>query len=266
MEQDDIYLIDMWRVLLRQWRWFVAVLIVVLALTFAYTRVARDQWEATAWIQIGQIAPAPAGQDPKVESLLRVIERLETVAFQDEVVRSIGLTVESREASLYRKSMKLDPEPYANLIKMRVRAYSPRQAADLVTATVTRLEAIHRQIGEVPLRLANQRLDEIEADLRTAQADRDRLSRDAGTGTGLASVLLASKNEDIRALQQARSELVARLVPNYTFETSMPWPIYVPERKAFPNPVLIWGIGLLTGLFLGGLAAVGRDAMRRTRR
>ena len=31
MEQDEIYLIDMWRLLVRQWRWFVAILVLVLA-------------------------------------------------------------------------------------------------------------------------------------------------------------------------------------------------------------------------------------------
>lgn len=268
METDDVYLIDMWRLLRRQWLPFAGVLVAVLALTFAYTRLARAQWEATAWIQIGQVAPAPAGQDPKVETLLRTIERLQTRAFQDAVTTSAGVAATSREASLYRKSMKLDPEPYANLIKMRIRAYSARQAADLATTTVRSLEAIHRKIGEVPLQLAKQRLDEIEADLRTAQGDRDRLSREAasaGPGAGMASVLLAAKNEDVRALQQARSELVARLVPNYTFETSMPWPIYVPNDKVFPNPVLLWGIGILAGLVLGGLAAVASDALRRSR-
>jgi hypothetical protein len=76
-------------------------------------------------------------------------------------------------------------------------------------------------------------------------------------------VLLASKNEDIRALQQARSELLVRLSPNYTYETSMPLPIYVPEGRAFPNSVLTLGVGIVFGLFLAGVAAIARNALRR---
>ena len=29
MEQDEIYLIDLWHILYREWRWFVAVLVVI---------------------------------------------------------------------------------------------------------------------------------------------------------------------------------------------------------------------------------------------
>ncbi|MBV8157924.1 MAG: chain-length determining protein, partial [Dyella sp.] len=42
-----------------------------------------------------------------------------------------------------------------------------------------------------------------------------------------------------------------------------PWPVYVPERQAFPNPVLTYGIGLLAGLGLGVFAGVTRNAVRR---
>ena len=267
MEQDEIYLIDLWHIFVREWRWFVAVLVVVLGLTFAWVHTARGQWEATAWIQIGQVGSAPLGQDPKVEPLLRVIARVQTVPFQDEVVRSLGLAPDSAEARLYRRSLKIDPNPYANLFKLSIRAYSARQANELAKATLTQLQAVHQRIGALPLQLANDRLDELESNLRIALADRDRLI--SGTGSAdhaaaaLAGVLLASKNEDIRALQQARSELVVRLAPNYTYDTSMPWPVYVPESRAFPNSVLAIGIGIVFGLFLAGVAAIGRNALRR---
>ena len=267
MEQDEIYLIDLWHIFVREWRWFVAVLVVVLGLTFAWAHTARSQWEATAWIQIGQVGSAPLGQDPKVEPLLRVIARVQTVPFQDDVVRSLGLAPDSAEARLYRRSLKIDPNPYANLFKLSIRAYSARQANELAKATLTQLQAVHQRIGALPLQLANDRLDELESNLRIALADRDRLI--SGTGSAdhaaaaLAGVLLASKNEDIRALQQARSELVVRLAPNYTYDTSMPWPVYVPESRAFPNSVLAIGIGIVFGLFLAGVAAIGRNALRR---
>ncbi|PTR34902.1 subunit length determinant protein [Luteibacter sp. OK325] len=267
MEQNEIYLIDLWHIFRREWRWFVAVLVVVLGLTFAWVSTARSQWEATAWIQIGQVGSAPVGQDPKVEPLLRVIARVQTVPFQDDVVRSLGLVPDSAEARLYRRSLKIDPNPFANLFKLTIRAYSARQANELARATLTQLQAVHQRLDALPLKLANDRLDELDSNLRIALADRVRLT--SGTesadhaAAALAGVLLASKNEDIRALQQARSELVVRLAPNYTYETSMPWPVYVPEYRAFPNSVLSIGIGIVFGLFLAGVAAIGRNALRR---
>lgn len=269
MDTDDIYLIDLWRLLCRRWRWVAGTLVLVLALTFAYTRVVRSQWEASGWIQIGQIAPTPSGQDPKIETLLRTIERLQTRAFQDAVTTGAGLAVTSPEAALYRASLKFDPEPYANLIRMKVRGYSARQASDLAYATANALAAIHRQIGELPLRLAHQHLEDIRNDLRTAMEDRDRLARDVsagGAGAAVAGIALSRKNDDIRSLQQAESDMVARLIPNYTFPTSMPWPVYVPADKVSPHPAMIWAIGLVLGLLLGSVLAVARDAAVRARR
>lgn len=271
MEQDEIYLIDMWRIFAREWRWFVAVLVLVLAATFAYAHAARPKWEATASIQVGQIGPALQGTDPKVESFQRVIQRLQTLDFQNDVMKSIGFSASSPEAQLYRKSFKLEPEPYANLIKLSVRALSPQQARQFAMATLTQLQTIHQGIEALPLKLAKERLDEIQAELQGAVADRDRLLHAAGQGgkdettPAVAGILLAGKNEDIHSLQIARNELVNRLSPNYTFETSLAWPIYVPDRQSSPNLVLTWGIGVFFGLFMGALAAVGRNIARRGR-
>jgi LPS O-antigen subunit length determinant protein (WzzB/FepE family) len=271
MQHDEIYLIDMWRIFRRQWRWSMAVLVLVLAATFAYAHTAKPQWEATAWIQVGQIGPTPVGQDPKVEPFQRVIQRLQSLAFQSQVMQSVGIAPAAPEARLYIKSFKLDPEPYANLIKVSLRARSREQASQFAQATLAQLQAIHRRIAAPPLALAKQRLDEIQADLQSAQADRDRLLRAAGDsaankntdGSVMAGMLLSSKNGDIRNLQQARNELLIRLSPNYTYETSSLWPIYAPVAPASPNFVLVWGLGILLGLFLAVLVAVARNAGRR---
>jgi uncharacterized protein involved in exopolysaccharide biosynthesis len=271
MEQDEIYLIDLWRTFSREWKWFVAALIVTLACTYAFTHLVKRQWEATAWILIGQVGQAPPDQDRKIEPLQRVLERLQLVPFENEVVKSVGLSPDSPEAQLYRGSLKLDPLPYAGpIIRLSVRAHSPQQARQLAAATVTQLQAVHQQLEQVPLKLARARLDEVQADLQSALADRDQLLQilapgnkaDAGSKT-LASVSLAGKNEEIHNLQKARSDLIDRLSPTNTYETSLQWPVYAPQWQAFPNPTLMWGIGLLLGIVLGLFAATARSVARR---
>ncbi|WP_229238255.1 Wzz/FepE/Etk N-terminal domain-containing protein [Dyella amyloliquefaciens] len=270
MERDEIYLIDMWRILVREWKWCLAVLVLVLAGTYAFAHLARRQWEASAWILIGQVGQVPQGQDPKVEPIARVLERLQTTAFQNDVTGSLGLAPASREAQLYRKSLKLEPLPYAGpMVRVNVRGESPAQARQFAEATVAQLRAVHRGMEATPLSLAHARLDEVQTELKEALADRDRLLQAArkddagGKDASLVSVLLASKSEDIRNLQMQQSDLAMRLSPNFTYETSLPWPAYVPERQAFPNPVLTYGIGLLAGLGLGAFAGVARNAARR---
>jgi hypothetical protein len=271
MEQDEIYLIDLWRIFVREWRWFVGVLVLALACTYAFTHSVKPQWEATAWIRIGQVGQVPTGQDPKVEPLPRVIERLKLASFEDNVLGSIGVDPGSPEAGLYRKSLKLEPMPYAGqLVRMSVRARSPQMAHRFATATVARLQAVHQHLEALPLKSAHARLEQVQAELNDALADRSRLLRAAGpAGQGdaasrsMASVLLASKDEDIHSLQKTRDDIVDLLSPTYTFETSLPWPIHVPARQAFPNPVLMWGIGILLGMFLAAFAATARNVMRR---
>ena len=265
MQRDDIYLIDMWRLLRREWLWFLAVFATILLATFAFMRSAKPQWQADAWIRIGQIGTAPAGQDPKIEPLQRVLERLQWIPFQRQVMQSIGIAPEAAEAKLYHKSLKLEPLAYAGpLLKLSVRAHSPEQARQWAEATVVQLQTIHREVAAPQLKLAHQRLDELQRELQSITAERDRLQQSAGQSKdGLAGLLLINKDEELSALQQGRLDLLARLDPAYTYDTALMWPIYVPEQEVFPNPALTWGMGVAMGLFLGVVAAVGRNAWRR---
>jgi uncharacterized protein involved in exopolysaccharide biosynthesis len=265
MQRDDIYLIDMWRLLRREWLWFLAAFAAVLLATFAFMRVAKPQWQASAWIQIGQVGAVPAGQDPKAEPLQRVLERLQLIPFQNQVLQSIGIGPETPNAHLYRKSLKLDPLPYAGpLVKLSVRAHSAEQARQFAEATVNQLRAIHQGLEATQLNLARQRLEEIQRDVQNATAERDRLQQAAVQGKdNLAVILLAGKNEELRTLQQIHADLLARLSTTYTYDTSLMWPVYVPEHPVFPNPALTWGMGVVLGLFLGIMAAIARNAARR---
>lgn len=272
MEQDEIYLIDLWRTVVREWKWFLGTLLLIMMVTMAYTQVARPQWEAMAWIRIGRMGGAPMGQDPLVEPLASVLERLKLRSFQDQVLKRLDIPLDSPVAALYRQSLRLEPLPYAGpMVQIQVRARSARQADRLAQATVDHLQAIHRQLEAAPLKIARDRLDELQADVHRAEAERDRLQhalQAAGTdsrGLLLVSALLTQRTSEIGDLQRSRSELAERLSGAYTFETSLAWPIYVPDKQVFPNRLLLGAAGLLAGLLLGVLAAVLRSAVRRTR-
>ncbi|PPU78700.1 MULTISPECIES: Wzz/FepE/Etk N-terminal domain-containing protein [Xanthomonas] len=274
-QHDEIYLIDLWRILRREWRWALAALVLVLGMTFAFLRVAQPQWEATAWIQVGEIGPTPAGRDPKVEPFQRVIDRMKTRLFQDAVLRQAGVPLKSRAAQLYRGSLKPDPDPYANLIGITIRAASPQQARVLATATLTQLQTLHGQTNTAALALAQTRLQGLNEDLRVALLNRAQLQRQLQAVTGgatatpgqvLAGVLLTDSNTTIRAIKAERDDLIARLTARYTYQTSLAWPLYVPEQRAFPNAIVVGAAGLLAGVGLGVLAAVMRNAWRRRAR
>jgi hypothetical protein len=268
MEHDEIYLIDLWRILRREWRWFVAVAVVVVAAAVFFAQTARPRWEATAWIRPGQLSPVPPGLDPRIEPFQRVIERMETHEFQDAVLHDLGLSPRSAEAHLYRGSFDLDPSPYAGLLKLTLRGYSRQQAQRFVQVTFEHLQRLHEGLMAEPLELAQARLKQAEAQLRDATAERDRLRQALEDSRErqdlmLASMVLSSSNQEVRQLQQTVSDLKARLTASYSYQTTLAWPIYVPDHPVYPNRVLIWGAGLVLGLGLGLVAAVARNAARR---
>ncbi len=269
MPQDEIYLLDLWRILRREWRWCLLPLLLALALAALFLHGATRQWQATAWVQVGEFGPTPAGRDPKLEPFQRVIDRIKTRQFQEQVLHSAGVALDSRQAALYRDSLKLDPDPYANLIQLTLRAQSSQQARQLATATVAQLQALHRRIQAGPLQQATARLQELAADIAATQAERDRLLQQQREGRGsveqqlLGNMLLSEKTTTLRGLKAEREDLLGRLGTRYTYDTSAPWETYVPPRAAFPNPVLVLAAALLAGLGGGVLAAVARNALRR---
>lgn len=267
MKDDEIYLIDLWRILRREWRWCVLPLLAALALGLAFLHLATRQWQATAWVQVGEFGPTPAGRDPKLEPFQRVIDRIKTRLFQDQVLQRLGLPLDGHAAALYRGSLKLDPDPYANLIQLSLRADSAQQARALATATTLELQTLHRRIQAAPLRQARERLRDIGSELAAAQDERARLLQAQGKGSVeqqlLGNMVLSEKTSLIRGLKSERDDLLARLGERFTYDTSAPWPAYVPERAAFPNPVLVLAAALLLGGGLGVFAAIVRDALRR---
>lgn len=271
MQHDEIYLADLSRILCREWRSVLLAFLLVFGLAAAYGLLAKPRWEAQGWVQVGQVGFQPSGQDPRPEPFQRVIERLQTVDFQDQVVKSVGVASTSVEAKLYRATLKVEPSPYAGLIKLSVRAASPSMARRFVQATVDQLRIIHGQLQAQPLAQAHERLERLQSDVRDALSTRDRLREAAsapdgskGQGAALAAgLMLGGAQTQVRELVQSRDELVARLGNNYTFATSMPWPIYQSEGPVSPNRVLIAGLGLFGGLGLGVFAGVARAARRR---
>lgn len=278
MERDEIYLRDVWTIFVREWRWFVGGLAFALLVTFTLSRLLADQWQATAWIRIAQVGVVPSGEDPKVEPLTRVVERLKLRSFEDEVMGDAGFSPDARASKVYRHTLVLEPMPYAGpLIRVKLRADSPRLARRLAEATVARLGALHERLEAKPLAQARQRLQQVQDDLRDTRAERARLmksaeSRSAGrdgesvSDATLDSVLLNGKQQEIRNLQVEMNDLTARLSPTYTYGTSLVWPVYVPEKPSFPNRALMWAIGVVVGIGLGAVAATARNAIRRRAR
>ncbi|ROU06997.1 Wzz/FepE/Etk N-terminal domain-containing protein [Lysobacter enzymogenes] len=270
-QQDEIYLVDLWRIVRREWRSFAAAALAVLALALVYAALAPQRWQASVWVSVGQLGLVPAGQEPRPEPFQRSVERLQTRAFQDRALAAAGIAADAPAAELYRRSLKVEPSPYAGLIKLSVRAASAQQARLLATTTVAQLQALHRQLQAAPLARARAQLEQARSDLRAALAERERLRGlaegaqargGAEPAAALALLALTHKDSEVRQLRQTESDLRARLSGSYTYATAPAWPLHAPQRPLAPDRMLILAVGLLAGLGLGLFAAVARNARR----
>lgn len=109
---------------------------------------------------------------------------MKTRLFQDAVLRRAQVPLNSRAAQLYRGSLKPDPDPYANLIGVTIRAESAQQARTLAMATVSQLQTLHGDTHAAALDLTRARLQGLSEDLRAATTNREQLQRQLQAGHG----------------------------------------------------------------------------------
>ncbi|WP_152624840.1 hypothetical protein [Xanthomonas sp. GPE 39] len=128
---------------------------------------------------------------------------------------------------------------------------------------------MHQRIQAGPLRQSTDRLRDINDTLTAIQAEREALLQRQRQAQGSAEqqllihLLMSEKATSLRTLKAERDDLLSRLDPRYTYDTSAPWATDVPRQPAFPNSVLVLGLALLLGGGGGVLAAVIRNALRR---
>jgi capsular polysaccharide biosynthesis protein len=276
MNEDEIHLVDVARLLARQIKWLLGTLIVVVAGTLLLLFLMRPQWESTAFIRVGQIGQMMHAPDRAIEPVASMVERMRMVPFQNDVLSRIKIGSEDPAARLYRRSIRIEPVPGTDLVQVKVRGRNREEAGQFVQATVDHLRDIHGRMVELALAASRLLLDELTQDLQNAVAEQDRLQQmtlsgnhaDAGESTAdralLANAAIGGKVPEIRDLRQRKLELEEELGPLHTYPTALFGEVFVPEEAAFPNKNLGLVLGVAAGLALGLVVAFVRDYLIRT--
>ncbi len=279
MNEEEIRLIDVWRILARQKKWVWGIPAVTVACALAFVLVVSPQWEATAVIQIGQVGQGAVGLGrPLVESPPRAIERMKLNAFRDAVLADLKIPSDedNPEARLYRASLKLKLLPDTDLIELRVRGRSREDAEKWAQATVARLRDVHQELARPSIQRLEVQLMEVKQDLERTEAMRANLIEAAsvkgrnGPGYRFAeNVLLAnilnSRDAEIRHLRERMVGLQEQLSPARTYPTSLIDRVHVPEKPVFPKKTSSVVLAGMLGSLLGFLMAFISDYVQRTR-
>jgi hypothetical protein len=227
--------------------------------------ILPKQWEASAVIQVGQIAnETPQPSVNLVETVGRAMERLQLPQFEDVVLQKLGLPLGSGENSdtdLIRQSLKATQLKNADLIEVTVRGFSQADAQRYAKAFLDELIGAHAVIAKPSLDKSNATMVEVTRQIAAGEARKAELAalvriRDQGkAGANFPeSVLLASmtaeNDKQLQVLRQREINIREQLSPERTFNTRLFGPMFVSRRHVFPRGLMFAASGLVIGLFV----------------
>ncbi|CAJ0873343.1 GumC domain-containing protein [Ralstonia flatus] len=235
------------------------------ALALIVALVLPKQWEASAVIQVGQIASETPQSPPiLVETVGRAVERLQLPQFEDVVLQKLGLPLgngESADSELIRSSLKATQIKNADLIEMNVRGFSQADAKRYAQAFLDELIGAHALIAKPSIDKSNANMAEVTRQIAAGEARKAELLaltrvRDPAKAAERfpESVLLASlaaeNDKQLQLLRQREISIREQLSPERTFNTRLFGPVYVSRRHVYPRSLLFAAGGLALGLLI----------------
>ena len=258
---SEISLLDILIFLRGAWKSIVLMGLLGLAISATYLLLTPNQFEAVANIAMGRIASSGAN----IEEPVALINRMSLPSsFDATVIASCGLQESTNLAAQLSKAIKLSiPKGVANVVELKVTRPSPELAqacAASVFDVIAKSQA--QMIG--PLAQATKASNSA----RLTKVD-ERLTQDkvllakAEQPRGVLSPTYFSILTEIRTLEDEREKLTASIDAKDVQSANLQSPIYVADKPVYPKKLISLLAGLMGGLFLGLLIALGRQMMAK---
>jgi len=262
--EDELSLLDLVAFIRRNLRTLFggALLGGILGLAIAFAVPAK--WEASALVRIGQLG-SNGSTGSVVEPALQTIDRITNKSFQNDVLKSQGLSTSEDDAIArnFRDTLKVKLEK-SGLISLAVRADSPEKAKLHMSAVINEIKAVHVKMIAPTINRWYQELKSVELELKRASMESDRLEnllngqsdkskeKSFAQATLLGNLLFAREGEQ-KSLRDRKRMLEEQLSPERTFTTQELGRVEVSEKPVFPKKSLFIVAGLFLGLLLGVL-------------
>ncbi len=223
------------------------------------------QWEATALLRVGQLGStgSTGSTGSAVEPSLQVVDRIKNRSFQNDVLKSLGLSSseDDRAANNIRDTIKVKLEK-SDLINLAVRGPSPEFAKQYMNAIVNEVITIHTKISEPTINRWQQELSSIQQELNQAKLETERLVKSLNGRTdslseknfsqaALLSNILIAREVELKNSHDRKRVLEEQLSPARTFPTKEIGRIEVLDKPIYPKKSLFGLSGLFFGLILG---------------
>ncbi|MEO3432594.1 Wzz/FepE/Etk N-terminal domain-containing protein [Inquilinus sp. CAU 1745] len=247
---DEISLIDLWRIVMRRWVWVLVGFIAFVAAGVAFALFSPPVFEASAKIQIGQVR-SDSGED---RASIPIVSA--TVA-SAELLQSSSDLVGSGE--LKSVSITAQSDVWPAILDIVAVGSTPEAARQTIEQTLARLLGAHQIAYDDAIspfldrsNVLAERHSEVQETLREYDAGIQALRT---TDPILAMLLLSEKSDLAERLAQIEaeiSEVRVRLSSPMTFPSHQVGSILASDVPASPRPPLVLALSVAFGL-VGGL-------------
>lgn len=261
---DELSLIDIVALVKRNFYTLLAGILFggIVGLVIAFAIPA--QWQATALLRVGQLG-STGSTGSAVEPSLQVVDRIKNRSFQNDVLKSLGLSSseDDRAANNIRDTIKVKLEK-SDLINLAVRGPSPELAKQYMNAIVNEVITIHTKISEPTINRWQQELSSIQQELNQAKLETERLVKSLNGRTdslseknfsqaALLSNILIAREVELKNSHDRKRVLEEQLSPARTFPTKEIGRIEVLDKPIYPKKSLFGLSGSFFGFILGVL-------------
>lgn len=274
---DEISLLEIWQVLVRQKKWVLGIPALALIAAAAVSALIPPVWEATLVGQIGQIGQiGQVGQaGTQIETAANAVERIKQKPFQGEVLASMGIPLdeENPKGKLYRDTLTVKILKDTNLIEIKVRGHSREEAKRNAEATLDRLAKLHEELAKPTIQRQAQQMERVKQEINELREERESIkntqqnkSKTDSGGRFMESIIqaniLVQRDRELRNLEQLKLSYEEQLSPLRTYTTARIDSTYVSESPVAPKKGLIVVLSSVLGLMAGIFAAFVLNAIQ----
>ncbi len=263
LQDDEISLIDLWRVVIKRKKMIIGSLLLTLLLVGAWLAITKPVYESRAVLGIGQVVQM--GQVVQVEASQLLVQRLkEEYRVKDES--------EGEQKFPMIKEVKTMEKSLPNGVEIIAQAYEPQVAQKFLTDVVTKVIKKHRTLFDIGRTEQQRQLDSLQNEHdRIEQAlslIEHRVSSLVGSEASLAGLLTLQKDLLLQRLPQIeQQQIVVRLAMSelQSRPTTLLRQPTLPINPVKPKPVLYLALVTVLGLMLGIFGAFFAEFVGKTR-
>lgn len=257
-QEDEISLIDLWRVISKRRRLILLTVIVILLLMGTWLLMAKPVYESRAVLGVGQVG--------SIESPQLIVQRLR----EEHRVKDRSEGPQALPAITEVKTME---KLLANGIEIISQAHEAQAAQQFLTVVVAKIMKRHQKLFDVGRAEQAKQLESLQHEAERIQQSLDliehRISALVGSEASLAGLLTLQKDLLLQRLPQiAQQQTTLRLAMSelQSTPTFVLRPPTLPVDPVSPKPVLYMTLAGVVGLMLGILGAFFAEFMGKTRK